>query len=72
MKILTDDQFGRALNLSMICTKRKWQFSTEKKIANTIARAQNKEETIQKKEARRDYLKLLKQNQIITAHRIET
>ena len=46
-KSLTDAQFKRALNLSIACTKKKWQFSTEKKIANIIGQSQNKEETIQ-------------------------
>ena len=45
---ITDEQFARALNLSINCSKKGWQFNTELMIARTIAKAKDKELIITK------------------------
>ena len=45
-KLITEEQFEKALNISTKCARKKWQHSTDMIIAKVIGLSENKEETI--------------------------
>ena len=47
-KSITEEQFVRALRISVACAKKKWQHSTDMAIAKIIGSSENKEEMIMK------------------------
>ena len=45
---ITQEQLAKSLDLLTHCAKNKWHFSIQEKIANMIAKAENKEEMLSK------------------------
>ena len=48
---ITEDQFFRALDIAILSARRKWQYSTDMRMAHVIADSEEKDETLEILEA---------------------